>query len=173
MPMKSWAIRIQTIIILSLSMLLFSAVAIAKDSSGVDLSRYASAEEARLAGEQLENSHQWVEAITLYEAAIEEWKDDEGLTYALRRTRIHFGVERRYSDRSFENQLLTKGRAEALDLYEDILSRVQYEYVDSISVTRFAAHGTESLYMALKNDKFLSRNVKPGNDDGVERVRSI
>ena len=173
MPMKSWAIRIQTIIILSLSVLLFSAVAIAKDSSGVDLSRYASAEEARLAGEQLENSHQWVEAITLYEAAIEEWKDDEGLTYALRRTRIHFGVERRYSDRSFENQLLTKGRAEALDLYEDILSRVQYEYVDSISVTRFAAHGTESLYMALKNDKFLSRNVKPGNDDGVERVRSI
>ena len=171
MPLKSWANKIQSIIFLSLSVLLFSSAAAAKDSSGVDLSRYANAEEARLAGEQLENSHQWVDAITLYEAAIEEWKNDEGLTYALRR--IHFGVDRRYSDRSFENQLLTKGRAEALDLYEDILSRVQYEYVDSISVTRFAAHGTESLYMALKNDKFLGRNVKLGNEDGVERVRSI
>ena len=173
MPVKSWAKKIQTIIFLSLGLLLCTFAAAAKDFSGVDLSRYANAEEARLAGEQLENSHQWVDAITLYEAAIEAWKNDEGLTYALRRTRIHFGVDRRYSDRSFENQLLTKGRAEAFDLYEDILSRVQYEYVDSISVTRFAAHGTESLYMALKNDKFLSRNVKLGNEDRIERVRSI
>ena len=172
MPMKSWANTIQVTVFLMLAAMLVSSAATAKDVSGVDLSRYANAEEARLAGEQLENSHQWVEAITLYEAAMEEWKNDEELTYALRRTRIHFGVERRYSDRSFENQLLTKGRAEALDLYEDILSRVQYEYVDSISVTRFAAHGTESLYMALKNDKFLERNVKPGNDEAIERVRS-
>ena len=173
MPMSPWICKIRSLLLLALAALLVSSGAAAKDVSGVDLSRYANAEEAKVAGEQLENSRQWVEAITLYEASLEEWQNDEGLKYALRRTRIHFGVDRRYSDRSFENQLLNKGRAEALDLYEDILSRVQYEYVDSVSPTRFVAHGTESLYMALKNEKFLGRNLKPGNDQAVDRVRSV
>ncbi len=173
MPMSPRISKILSQLFLALAALLVSSGAAAKDVSVVDLSVYANAEEAKLAGEQLESSRQWVDAITLYEASLEEWKNDEGLKYALRRTRIHFGVDRRYSDRSFENQLLTKGRAEALDLYEDILSRVQYEYVDSVSPTRFVAHGTESLYMALKNEKFLGRNVKPGNDEAVERVRSV
>ena len=173
MPMSPWICKIRSLLLLALAALLVSSGAAAKDVSGVDLSRYANAAEAKVAGEQLENSRQWVEAITLYEASLEEWQNDEGLKYALRRTRIHFGVDRRYSDRSFENQLLNKGRAEALDLYEDILSRVQYEYVDSVSPTRFVAHGTESLYMALKNEKFLGRNLKPGNDPAVDRVRSV
>ena len=173
MPMSPRISKILSQLFLALAALLVSSGAAAKDVSVVDLSVYANAEEAKLAGEQLESSRQWVDAITLYEASLEEWKNDEGLKYALRRTRIHFGVDRRYSDRSFENQLLTKGRAEALDLYEDILSRVQYEYVDSVSPTRSVAHGTESLYMALKNEKFLGRNVKPGNDEAVERVRSV
>ena len=173
MPMSPRISKILSQLFLALAALLVSSGAAAKDVSVVDLSVYANAEEAKLAGEQLESSRQWVDAITLYEASLAEWKNDEGLKYALRRTRIHFGVDRRYSDRSFENQLLTKGRAEALDLYEDILSRVQYEYVDSVSPTRFVAHGTESLYMALKNEKFLGRNVKPGNDEAVERVRNV
>jgi carboxyl-terminal processing protease len=173
MPMKTWNCRVRSILFLMLASLIVSPNAYAKSDSDVDLSRYANAEEARQAGEQLENSRQWIEAISLYEAAMEEWKEDEGLKYALRRTRIHFGVDRRYSDRSFENQLLSKGRADGLDLYEDILSRVQYEYVDNISVSRFVAHGTESLYMALRNEKFLSHNVKPGNEEAIERVRSI
>ena len=173
MPMSTWTCKSRSILFLALTVLLVLPAATAKDVASVDLSSYTDAEQAKLAGEQLENSRQWVEAITLYEASLEQWQNDEGLKYALRRTRIHFGVDRRYSDRSFENQLLTKGRAEALDLYEDILSRVQYEYVDNISATRFVAHGTESLYMALRNEKFLGRNVKPGNDDAVERVRNV
>ena len=173
MPMSPWICKIRSLLFHALAALLVSAGAAAEDVSGVDLSRYANAEEAKQAGEQLESSRQWVEAITLYEASLEAWQNDEGLKYALRRTRIHFGVDRRYSDRSFENQLLSKGRAAALDLYEDILSRVQNEYVDTVSPGRFVAHGTESLYMALKNEKFLGRNVQPGRDAAVERVRSV
>ncbi len=178
MPMSPWICKIRSLLFHALAALLVAALlvsagAAAEDVSGVDLSRYANAEEAKQAGEQLESSRQWVEAITLYEASLEAWQNDEGLKYALRRTRIHFGVDRRYSDRSFENQLLSKGRAAALDLYEDILSRVQNEYVDTVSPGRFVAHGTESLYMALKNEKFLGRNVQPGRDAAVERVRSV
>ncbi len=143
----------------------------ADDAPAVDVSIYADATEALKAGEELENSRQWVDAIVHYEAALERFKNDEGLKYALRRTRVHFGIDRRYSDRSFEQKLLRKGRSESLDLFDEILSRVQYEYVEPISTTRFVAHGTESLYMALRNEKFLSRNVKPGQEDAVNRVR--
>ena len=173
MLMSTWTCKIRSILVFALAAFLVLPATTAKDFASVDLSSYTDAEQAKQAGEQLENNRQWVEAITLYEASLEQWQNDEGLKYALRRTRIHFGVDRRYSDRSFENQLLTKGRAEVLDLYEDILSRVQYEYVENISATRFVAHGTESLYMALKNEKFLGRNVKPGNDEAVERVRNV
>ena len=143
----------------------------AEDPVEVDASIYADAAEALRAGELLENNRQWVEAINHYEATLERFTDDEGLKYGLRRTRIHFGVDRRYSDRSFEEKLLTKGRAEALDLFEDILSRVQYEYVEPIKETRFVAHGTESLYMALKNDRFTAKNKLEDKTEAIERVR--
>ena len=143
----------------------------AEDAAEVDASIYADAAEALRAGELLENNRQWVEAINLYEATLDRFTDDEGLKYGLRRTRIHFGVDRRYSDRSFEEKLLTKGRAEALDLFEDILSRVQYEYVEPIKETRFVAHGTESLYMALKNDRFTAKNKLEDKTEAIERVR--
>lgn len=143
------------------------------DPLEVDASVYTDAADALRAGEILENNRQWVEAINHYEATLERFTDDEGLKYGLRRTRIHFGVDRRYSDRSFEEKLLTKGRAEALDLFEDILSRVQYEYVEPIKETRFVAHGTESLYMALKNDRFIRKNKLDDKTEAIDRVRQI
>ncbi len=163
--------RLNEIIILALMLLLCPSNVVADDPAEVDASVFADAGEALRVGEALENSRQWVEAINHYEAAIDRFKEDEGLQYGLRRTRIHFGVDRRYSDRSFEEKMLNKGRAESLDLFEDILTRVQYEYVDPVSVTRFVAHGTESLYMALKNERFIAKNVKQGHGEGVERVR--
>ena len=93
MPMSPWICKIRSLLFHALAALLVSAGAAAEDVSGVDLSRYANAEEAKQAGEQLESSRQWVEAITLYEASLEAWQNDEGLKYALRRTRIHFGVK--------------------------------------------------------------------------------
>lgn len=165
---RNWQ-RVLTLMALLLYVLPLPVMA--KDDTAVDVSQYLNAAEAVQAGEELENSRQWVEAISLYEAALKRFDKDEGLTYALRRTRIHFGIDRRYSDRSFEENLLVKGRAEALDLFEDILTRVQYEYVEPVSVTRFTAHGTESLYMALRNERFLAKHVQAGKETGIDRVR--
>ncbi len=136
-----------------------------------DLSQYPDAAAALKHGESLETGRQWPEAIEFYEAALEKWEGDEDLKYALRRTRIHFGIDRRYTDKSFEQRLLKKGRSETLDLYEDISARVQFEYVDSISVTKFVAHGTESLYMALGNERFLSRNIPNTAPENIRKVR--
>jgi carboxyl-terminal processing protease len=145
----------------------------ASDSATTVLSESATAAEALNTGESLETSQRWPEAIEFYEAALERWEDNQSLKYALRRTKIHFRVDRRYSDASFKNTLLARGRAESLDLLEDILSRVQFEYVDSVTMTRLVAHGTESLYMALGNRRFRAHHFGSGDASKVERLREI
>ncbi|MCA9049641.1 MAG: S41 family peptidase, partial [Planctomycetaceae bacterium] len=63
--------------------------------------------------------------------------------------------------------------AEALDTLEDIMTRIDMEYVDRVTATRIIAHGSESLYMALGNERFLNANVRRGQEDGVAALRRL
>ncbi|MEZ6124375.1 MAG: S41 family peptidase [Planctomycetaceae bacterium] len=156
--------------VLLCSMSAFSRCSAAAKSS-VDVTQIESARKALNSGETLESERQWVDAIRLYEAALEKFPEDGDLKYALRRTRVHFAIDRRYSDNSFETRLLRQTRSEALDLLEDVMTRVQLEYVDSVSATRFVAHGTESFYMALGNERFVNAHLKLASRPSIENVR--
>ncbi len=137
----------------------------------VDANSWPDAQSALRAGEVLETSRQWADAIEIYTAALKTWSTDEPLKYALRRARIHLSIDRRYSDTSFEQMLSNRGEGELLNLWEDILRQVQREYIDQVSVTRFTSHGTESLYMALRNDRFLEQNLLASGDGAIRTVR--
>ncbi len=112
-------------------------------------------------GAELERSHKWLEAIEHYEHALKAWPDNKELEYGLRRSKIHFSVERRYTDQSFLKSLKSLPRTEALALFDEVLGKVQGAYVDTMSATSFVAHGTESLYLALDDQRFLNANA-PG-----------
>ncbi|MCA9115754.1 MAG: PDZ domain-containing protein [Planctomycetaceae bacterium] len=129
--------------------------------------------EAVRSGVYLEQTRQWLDAIEHYENALETFADSRELKYGLRRAKIHFAIERRYADRSFETRLVSRTRQEALQLLDDLLRHVQSSYVDSVSETSFIAHGTESLYLALANEKFLSRNAPNASRDRIQQVRQI
>ncbi|MFH5806941.1 S41 family peptidase, partial [Alienimonas sp. DA493] len=64
------------------------------------------------------------------------------------------------------------------DLYETVLGQIRRNYVEPIGATSLVAHGTESLYLALSDRKFLGRNLpEHGRDEGrteaaVERFRA-
>lgn len=122
-------------------------------------------------GEAFEKDRRWLDAIQHYDACLEKFPEDKGLTYALRRARIHHGIERRYADRSYEEMMTRRGKAELLNQWEEVCRQVQREYLEPISVTRFTSHGTESLYMALKNEEFLERNLPQRDTEAVNRVR--
>lgn len=147
-----------------------SAEQISDNLKSIEEGRWTASEAFRF-GEELEKQHQRVEAIRLYEAALEKFPEDGNLIYALRRTRVHLSVDRRYSDRSFQKKLLRQVRGEALDLMEDVITRVQLEYVSKISATKLIAHGTESLYMALGNERFLDAHVKTSSRPAAEKLR--
>jgi carboxyl-terminal processing protease len=159
-----------------------SAPAVFSVEDSFDISELATPDEALDAGEEREDDYRYGEAIQLYETALDRWKDQEksdreqtsavrDLIYALRRSRIHFAITRRYTDTSFERKLLPLRRGEALNILDEVLSRVQLDYFTPISATRFIAHGTESLYMALGNHRFVVEHLDSVRQDDIDRVK--
>ena len=129
------------------------------------------ARSAVLSGADLERSQKWLDAIEHYEKALKGWPDSKALQYGLRRSKIHFGIERRYADASFEGQLLRMTKTAALDRYERILAQIQANYVEPVSSTSFVAHGTESFYLSLNNPKFIDRHLRNVSTERVRKLR--
>lgn len=123
--------------------------------------------QALQAGEDFERTRRWIDAIEHYEASLKKWPDDRDLTYGLRRSKIHFGIERRYSDNSFRSNMLTMTRHDALGLFDEVINKIKSHFVDPLSSTSFVAHGTESLYIALANEKFLDHHL-PGRRSSLQ-----
>jgi carboxyl-terminal processing protease len=120
---------------------------------------YSSTVQAVNSGVELERSHKWLDAIVHYEKAVKAFPENKDLEYGLRRSKIHFSVERRYSDGSFRRSLLPTTRHDAMGLFDEVLSNVQSRFVEVVHPTSFVAHGTESLYLALGDERFLEANV--------------
>lgn len=123
-------------------------------------------------GAEFEQSRRWIDAIEFYEKALKSWPDSETLSYALRRSKVHFSIDRRYGDASFLDKLLPQSRSDSLSYLTDVLSKVRQQYVEPLSVTSFIAHGTESLYQALNNDRFLQKNAPNARPESVQQLRS-
>ena len=139
--------------------------------SGIAAAAEVDARTAVFDGVRLERTRQWLQAIAHYKKAVKQWPENKQLTYGLRRSRIHFGIDRRYEDDSFGRKLRSKSLNEALLVFDETLSRVRTNYVESMGVTSFVAHGTESLYLALGNQKFLDKNLRGADREQVNQLR--
>ena len=124
-------------------------------------------------GIELEHAGQWYEAIELYEKALKQQPDNKHLQYGLRRSKIHFSIERRYSDASFETSMLRMSRSKALSLFDEVLQQIRINYVDRLNSTSIVAHGSESLYVALANKKFVQRNLQNVSRERIEEMRGV
>ena len=124
-------------------------------------------------GRQLEVNRHWAKALSHYQTASEQWPDIQEIQHGLRRSRIQCGIQHRYADRSFRQQLLTIPERQAMSLFDDLIARVQTSFVEKVSLTSFVAHGTESLYLSLANQKFLDRHLPAGSTPKSDRVLDL
>lgn len=120
---------------------------------------------------QLEDQDSWKEAVELYKKALKQWPEQESLTRGLRRSQFQFAVSRRYADKSFTESLKPMQTDAAFTLYEDVLTNIQTYYVDPINTTSLVAHGTESLWLALGNDRFVDQNLFGASPERIESLR--
>jgi carboxyl-terminal processing protease len=122
-------------------------------------------------GLEKERGRNWAAAIEVYRDAIERWPSRVEFSRRLRLCEIHFKLNRRYSDASFRNVLLALPQEQAAELYDEVLERIQSNYVDAVPFEPLVRHGLDNLEVALRDPVFLKANAPTAAPDRVTMIR--
>ena len=79
----------------------------------------------------MELKGRWADALTHYEEALHEYPEDQQLQARFDMARLHYSLEQRYDDRSFRESLRSLRPQQALDLYGDLLGKINEHYYTS------------------------------------------
>lgn len=123
-------------------------------------------------GRQLEAEHRWQEAIQYYEKAIKREGSNRMLSERLQSSRIHQDVVRRYSDRSFVDTVRRSNISEALDVYGEVLVKLDAYYVDPIDYGKLALFGTACLEIALTEQDFVNAHLANVRQEVIDQLRT-
>ncbi len=115
-------------------------------------------------GRDLESQRRWGEALAHYESALRDFPNQRDLWERLSRARSHFDLARRYEDRSYLQSLRTVEEQQALDLYEEILAKIESHYVSPPDWQQLAERGLTSLEIALADEAFRRQNSLHADD---------
>lgn len=118
-----------------------------------------------------EQERNWKEAIRIYRTALEQWQNDDHLKLGLRRAKFHYAIDRRYLDDSFKSTLKPMTLQASLSLYDDMITNIQSYFIEPLNVSTIVAHGTESLWLALGNEKFVKENLFGASPESIEKLR--
>jgi carboxyl-terminal processing protease len=110
-------------------------------------------------GLDLERKRDWTSAIRLYEDAVEHWPGRPDFTHRLRLCETHYRIVRRYQDRSFRDVLLKLSREKSLELYDELVERIQSHYVEPTALDNLVRRGLDNLEVALRDPNFLKTNA--------------
>ncbi|MFT5525803.1 MAG: hypothetical protein ACI9HK_003773, partial [Pirellulaceae bacterium] len=133
------AISAFTVLLLSLQLTAYGQTeqsTAAKPSSQIRIQPEATQDEsgikkAVLDGENLERKNLWADAIIHYEEALRSYPNRREIDDRMTRAKIHFDIERRYGDSSFLETVNSIEEKKALDLYREVLLKIQTHHVDS------------------------------------------
>ncbi len=118
-----------------------------------------------------ERARNWGGAMEVYREALEHWPSRVEFSRRLRLCEIHFKLHRRYTDTSFRRVLLALSQEQATDLYDEVLERIQNNYVDSVPFEPLVRHGLDNLEVALRDPEFLKVNAPSAVAERVTWLR--
>ncbi|HWA97104.1 MAG TPA: S41 family peptidase, partial [Pirellulales bacterium] len=85
--------------------------------------------------------------------------------------RAHYDLARRYSDASFRQSLSTMSLQDALDLYSEVLLKIQSHYVSSPNWGYLIGHGSANFEVALTDPVFVGQHLNGHSATAVDRFR--
>ncbi len=109
-------------------------------------------------GGELEAQQRWADALTLYEDAVREHPSEPQLQRRFEIARLHFGIERRYSDSSFLNSVQQLSNRDANQLYTELLRKIESHYVVTPPWDRIASRGAASVQLAVAKSAVRKHN---------------
>lgn len=112
-------------------------------------------------GKELEQFGHWSDAVRHYERATRKHPASSALYQRLIISRLHHDVRRRMADSSYLQSVRQISKAQALDLYSEVLANLQTHYVDDVDWARVMVFGTAALEVAMTEDAFIERML-PG-----------
>ncbi|MGA2797557.1 MAG: S41 family peptidase [Thermoguttaceae bacterium] len=140
--------------------LLLGATALAQLPTTITISsRTQEVDDLLNRGRQMELERRWGDALTHYEEALRQFPADSVLQRRFDSARLHYDIQRRSIDRSFSETLTRLPLDRALDLYAQVLLKIDSHYVDSPDWKDLVERGTNNLEVALSEPVFLERYV--------------
>ncbi len=148
-----------------------AAPSAADRSAGVESALPEDPESALEKGLEQERSRNWPAAIELYHQALERWPSRVDFSRRLRLCKIHFSLHRRYTDTSFRAVLLRLPHEQVVDLYDEVLERIQSNYVDEVPFEPLVRNGLDNLEVALRDPYFVKTNAPGSTPERVNVLR--
>lgn len=110
-------------------------------------------------GLQLEAESRWGDVLSHYETALRIYRNNDNLQERFRVARFHYDIGRRFNDSSYQNKINTLGFIDSLQLYDEIISRIQANYVETLDWDCLFRHGLKDIEIALQ-DPFFAKKVQ-------------
>jgi carboxyl-terminal processing protease len=148
-----------------------SYAAYAQTSSDSDSNIKATADEALRVGKALEQQRRWQEAIQHYEKSLKHLPLHKQLTERMQISRVHLDVTRRYADRSFIESVERSTQAQSLEVYQDVVGKLETYYVDAVDYYKLALYGTAFLEVALTERDFIQKHLPKTPAASIENFR--
>lgn len=122
-------------------------------------------------GQSYEGERRWGEALTLYEDALRQFPAARELEARQQISRMHYELGRRYNDASFRHTVGTMSGRDALDLYTEVLLKIQSHYVDNPNWSQILDYSTRSFDAALSDPVFVEHHLPRTSQAQIERFR--
>ena len=122
-------------------------------------------------GQELEGQRRWSEALAHYEQGLRQFPETGSLEKRFEMARLHYDLGRRYADRSFSERVSHMPVEKALELYQQVLLKIQTHYVEQPAWQDLVARGTTDLQTALSEPIFVERNAPGINAAAIEGFR--
>ena len=158
-------IAVATTLISSMSPVVAQATTVDAIADNVDS---ADAKSIIKDGLALEKERRWGDALNLYQKGLREHPTSARLKQRRAIARIHFDLDRRYSDTSFVRTIEEADGNTALNVYAEVLLKVQSYYVDEPDWAELASYGLTSVEVGMMSPEFRKVNL-PGVS--TEQVR--
>lgn len=122
-------------------------------------------------GQQLEQQRKWADALTMYEDANKHFPGNATLEQRHDLAKMNYDLGRRYNDSSFRNALTTLSETQALDLYTEVLVKVQTHYVANPDWQAIIVRGTRCLDLAVTSPNFADRHLNKVPTEKIDAFR--
>lgn len=158
-PPKRTTVTLIMAAMIAMSTVAFSPASTAHAQSNIPKTTTTDIDSVLRNGRALENEGRWGEALGIYQSALKAEPQNELLKTRRAVSRIHYDLDRRYSDASFIASVDATDGATAANVYAEVLLKIQSYYVDEPDWAELASYGLTSLEVALLSEDFRAQHL--------------